>query len=116
MAKRPFENLVKDGGAWYTLSSDSTPQLNRWYSVEMRWVKDSVDGLVELYVDGEVAISATGVNTAALGDVETIRFGLAEAVSCGPTTVNVDCFAVSDTYIGPEDTQIVTVFEDGFEI
>ena len=79
--------------------SASSPSLNQWYSVELRWVGDWTDGLAELWVNDSLVCSIQNKNTAALGDVDQVWFGLTELYSCGPTTVYGDNFKISKTPI-----------------
>ncbi len=94
--------LMRDGTDWARALSSLSPVPGHWYSVELHWVSDSLAGGGELYVDGEVVASVSGKDTAAYGDVNFIRFGLAELYYCGATTVYGDSFVASDGYVGPE--------------
>jgi len=93
---------VRHGTGWVDAYSASRPSLNRWYCVELYWKKDSVNGLSKLWVDGTMVCSVSGKNTAYVGDVNRVDFGLAQLFSCGVTKVYGDCWATSTTYIDPE--------------
>jgi hypothetical protein len=86
--------LIRDGTGWTDAYSSSSPVVGRWYDVELHWKGAAVGGVAELFVDGELACSLTGVNTAAFGGVSQVEFGLPEAYSCSSTTVYADSFAV----------------------
>ena len=92
--------IVRDGTGWITEYSSSSPSLNRWYNIELHWRSGSSSGVGELWVDGQLVASVSGVNTAALGNADTVRFGLAEIYNCGPTTVYGDNLAIATTQIG----------------
>jgi hypothetical protein len=57
--------MVTSGAGLVLSYSASSPALNQWYSVELHLVADSVNGLGELYVNGALVCSISGVNTAA---------------------------------------------------
>ena len=105
--------LIRHGTSWVSVYSTNSPLLNQWYCAELHWKKDAVAGLGELWVDGALACSISGRNTAYYGDANRLDFGLAEIVNCGATTVYGDCANISSSYRGPEPS--TTVFEDGFE-
>jgi hypothetical protein len=82
-------------------SSAMNPSTDRWYCVELHWVKDPLNGYAEMWVDGYPVCSSSGGNTSTVGGVTQVRFGLGEA-KAGSTIVYCDCAIVSSTYIGPE--------------
>jgi hypothetical protein len=94
--------MVRDGTTWVPVYSATSPGLNRWYRVELHWVGSSTAGRAELYVDGVLACSVSGRNTASLGNVNDVRFGLPEIVSCGITRVYCDSCKISRTPTGPD--------------
>jgi hypothetical protein len=94
--------IVRDGTGYVFAYSTVSPNVNQWYSVELHWKADSTAGVGELYVDGQLVCSVTGRNTAALGNADLIRLGLAEVYNCAATTVYADDVVVSQTYIGPD--------------
>jgi len=99
---------IRNGSSTVFAYSVSSPALNQWYCVELRWKKDAVNGLGDLWVNGVKTCSLSGKNTASYGDVTTTRFGLPTPYYCGPTTVYLDCVKVSSAYIDPEP--VVTSF------
>jgi len=92
--------LVRDGSGYVSVSSTSSPSLNRWYSVELHWKEGSSNGLGELFVDGTLVCSISSKNTAYYGEVNRVKFGLSEIYNCAPTQVYGDDCAISSTYIG----------------
>jgi len=96
--------IIRDGTTWVTAYSTTIPSVDLWYSVELHWVEDVTNGYAELYVDGTIAVSISNKNTAAFGNINEVRFGLAEGYNSGSVTIYGDCFEVSKTYIGLEPT------------
>jgi hypothetical protein len=92
--------LMRNGNGWVSAVSTVVPSVGQWYSVELHWKSDAVNGVGELYVNGVVVCSISGVNTAALGSVNVVRFGLAEVYNCGATLVYADSWIVSANPIG----------------
>ncbi|MCW4006012.1 MAG: collagen-like protein [Candidatus Bathyarchaeota archaeon] len=79
--------------------SEASPVVGLWYCVELYWKKGN-PGHAQLYVNGvKVAEINTGDMTA-FGDVNSVYVGLPEAYR--GIDVNIDCVAVADSYIGPE--------------
>jgi len=96
--------LIKSGTTSVVAYSTASPSLNRWYSIELHWKKDSTNGLGELWVDGTRVCAITGKNTAYYGNLSQVRFGLAALYYCGRTTTYGDCIKISSTYNGPENS------------
>jgi hypothetical protein len=69
--------------------------MNRWYDVELYWAEDATNGHGELYVDGALVCSIRNQNTTAFGDINQVRFGLAEIYSSDATTVYTDFCQIS---------------------
>jgi hypothetical protein len=95
-----WELLIMNGTNYLSVYSVSSPALNQWYSVELDWVGDSSNGIGDLYVNGALICSISGINTAALGSANVVRFGLAEVYNCGPTAIYCDDCIISTQYIG----------------
>jgi hypothetical protein len=93
--------MVRNGAGYADAYSDSTPNLNQWYSVELQWAYDSEKGLGELYVDGDLVCSLQNGDTTNFGNVESVPFGLAEAYNCSSTTVYCHDCDISGSYNGP---------------
>jgi hypothetical protein len=91
--------IVHDGTSLVFAYSSSSPNLNVWYSIELHW-KASPSGVGELWVNGQLVASVSGVNTATLGNADSVRFGL-EVYKCDATTVYGDTLTISQTRIGP---------------
>jgi hypothetical protein len=85
-----------------------------WYCIEFYVKIDSSGGIFRMWVDGVLVIERTGLNTATVGNVNSVRTGLVY-VNGVAHSVNIygDCFALLNTYIGPEVK--VAFFDDGFE-
>jgi hypothetical protein len=94
--------IMRSGTGWVDASSSVSPSVGQWYSVELHWRSDAVNGVGELFVDGQLVCSISGVNTAALGSVNTVRLGLADIVNCAATATYADNVVMSSTYVGPE--------------
>ena len=94
--------LVRNGTGWASAYSSIIPSLNRSYSVELHWVKNTTEGYSELWVDGALVMSILKVNTSDFGSVDEVRFGLAELYNCASTVVYADDFVASKAYIGPK--------------
>lgn len=84
--------LIRNGQGWVYAYSASSPALSRWYNIELHWSRDSVNGSAELYVDGQVVTTLSNKNTAGFGGVNSVQFGLAEAVNCADITLCGDAF------------------------
>jgi hypothetical protein len=84
--------LIRNGQGWVSAYSASSPALSRWYSVELHWTRDSVNGSGELYVDGQLVSTLPNKNTAVFGGVNRLQFGLAEAVNCASIMLYGDAF------------------------
>jgi hypothetical protein len=86
--------LIRRGTGWAGALSDVSPVVGRWYDVEVHWLSGVVDGVAELFVDGELVCSVSGVDTSAFGGVSRVEFGLPELVNCGSTVVYADNFTI----------------------
>jgi hypothetical protein len=80
-----------------------TPSTDTWYCIEVGVLVDGSNGEVHGYVDGSHVINQTGLDTDDYGDIQDIKIGSRWLdFTC---TVNIDCVAVADTYIGPESME-----------
>ena len=72
---------------------------NTWYCIEVKYLKDAVNGEYRVYLDGTEVITVTGLDTSArsMGEIK-VGWLYTEALR----TQWVDCVVVADTYIGPE--------------
>ncbi len=97
-----WNSLVRDGQSWVDVSSDvASIQMNRWYCVELHWKKDATQGLMELYIDGQLVAKTSNINTSYFGNADIVNFGL---VSDTNTRTNLiiygDTFKASNSYVG----------------
>jgi len=95
-----WDLLIRAGTGWATAHSSTSPLLNKWYNVQLHWKNSAGSGVGELWVDGTLVCSITGKNTAAYGNADQVRFGLAELYNCGSTSVYCDDCTVSKAKIG----------------
>jgi nitrous oxidase accessory protein NosD len=87
--------VVRHGTGWVNVYSSASPVLNQWYDIQLHWKSDAANGLGELYVNGVLACSSMGKNTANYGSATRVDFGLPELVNCGATEVYGDTCKVS---------------------
>jgi hypothetical protein len=85
-----WELTIRDAAGWTSVYSTSSPTINTWYKLELCWTEDATRGQSELDVDGTRICSIQNQNTTVSGDVNQVRYGLAEVYSSGPTTVYAD--------------------------
>ena len=98
----------RNGSDWVGPIYAMSPAIetNRWYCIELHWKKHAMHGVVETYVDGERILVIENIDTARFGNVSEISFGLTPALGMQKSLdVYGDCFAVSDTYIGPSPAE-----------
>ena len=95
------------------LFASTGPSMNQWYCIEFYTRISTTNGIHRLWINGQFVIEQTGLNTAAEGNVDSVRFGLTY-LNGVTSSVDVygDCFVISDAYIGPETASL---FEDEFE-
>jgi hypothetical protein len=94
-----WQLMIRSGTGYAVSYSASRPSLNTWYSVELHWKEDSISGLGELWVNGVLVCSIKGKNTAAYGDVNKARFGLAELHNWPAAKVCCDSAEIASSYI-----------------
>jgi hypothetical protein len=94
-----WQLLIRDGSSYVSQYSDSIPNTDQWYSLEVYWQK-SINGGAKLWVNGNEEININNKDTNNFGDVTRVRFGVAEAYQIDSTTLYADNFAISDSYIG----------------
>ena len=85
--------LVKNGSEWVSRYSTMSPVVNKWYSVKLAWLEDSLNGHAELFVDDVLTCSIDNIKTATSGQTD-IRFGLPELYNCESTTLYSDSCGV----------------------
>lgn len=94
-----WDLLIRNGTQWIDSYSASSPQLNKWYNVELHWSESSTNGYAQLYLNGVLTCSIQGRNTTAFGGVNKVQAGLAELYNCQATKICFDNFIVSNAYI-----------------
>lgn len=99
---------LRDGTNYVDVFSSSSPVSGRWYCVELHWKKDSTSGLAELWVDGQLVCSSSNRDTAAFGDADLVRMGLAALINSSSTIVYSDCIKLANARIGPEQPRILS--------
>ena len=81
-------------------SSSPAVEINRWYCVELHWKKDSTLGVIEAFVDGERIFLIENVDTARLGNVGQINFGLMLSLQAQKqVSIYGDCFSFSNMLV-----------------
>jgi len=90
------------------------PEENKWYCLELLTCIHSTEGAVKGYINGVEYLSLTGMNTTELGNVATVRFGLANSIDIQHgLVVYCDCASISTSYIGTQIFPPWDVNEDG---
>ncbi|MBN1586434.1 MAG: DUF2341 domain-containing protein [Candidatus Omnitrophica bacterium] len=86
-----------NGGSWNAAGSDSVIEAGRWYCIEARVLRHATAGTVDMWLDGVLVYSATGLATGSTSDHDEIRLRM--------DSVNnqwfIDDLVVSESYIGP---------------
>jgi hypothetical protein len=90
-------NGSDSAGPIYSLSP--AIEMKRWYCVELHWKKHSTLGVLEAFVDGERILLIEDMDTARLGNVSQINFGLMLTLQV-PKRVDIygDYFSFSNVY------------------
>lgn len=96
-----WELLLRNGNGWISAYSDNSPSTQQWYSIELHWLENNNNGGGDLYVNGQQVATIRGINTAALGNVDTVLYGTGEAVNTQHTAIYAGSFAISTEYIDP---------------
>ncbi len=98
---------VNNGGNWELSYSESSPVVNKWYSVELYWKQDAATGESKLWIEQPYEgvqeppfCQLTDLNTAANGGISDIRVGLPTVYYCGKTAVYSDNIKTSSNHIG----------------
>jgi hypothetical protein len=92
----------RDGSSLVWTGYGTTPmiQLNRWYNLQLSWRNDGTQGKVELYIDGTKMYEIANSDTSAYGNVDTVGFGLVNAVDVqNDMIVFVDNVKISTAFI-----------------
>jgi len=116
-----WELTIRDATGWTSAYSTSSLTINRWYKLELYWTEDATNGQSELDIDGTRICSIQNQNTTAFGDVNQVRYGLAEIYGGGPTTVYVDSCQILRTHPwdinqdGKVDLKDMSIFTKAYE-
>ena len=95
-----WQLLIRDGSGYTSKYSESTPNTNQWYCMEVYWLKNTNNGKATLWINGNQVINIENKNTNNYGDVTEVNFGVAEAYQIDTSRIYGDNFAISDQYIG----------------
>lgn len=94
-----FNNLQTATGTY--------PKAKVWCSVELFTKIHSTEGSVKAYINGVEHLAINNINTASLGNIATIRFGLVNSINVqNRVIVYFDCIAISTEYIGPRACKV----------
>ena len=90
------------------------PQPKTWYCLELQVKIHPTEGAVKAYINGIEQITYTNRNTTSLGNVYTVRFGLANSINTQQkVAVYLDSAAISNSYIGPRPFPRWDINQDG---
>ncbi len=90
----------------YYDSGTFTTALDTWYCVEMRCFVNATTGILQGWLDGDLKIDRTNINTGST-QIGRIHVGINNAWAADD--LYIDCVVAADTYIGPESaTQTYT--------
>jgi hypothetical protein len=77
------------------------PQEDQWYCIEFFAKIHNTTGEYRAWINGVERLSITGVNSAVLGSITTVWWGLAFSIDVqNPVGVYGDCAAIAETYVG----------------
>jgi len=94
---------ARDGDTWPgpRFSQQPNVELGRWYSIELSW-KKSVEGSVDVFINGQKMIGLSGIDTSYFGNVDAVEVGITPNVNnLNGLVVYVDDLVISTDYIGP---------------
>jgi len=98
-------SILASTGAMQT-TTEVYPRNNTWYCLELFTRIHATEGAIKAYINGVERLAMTQINTTTDGNVNTIRFGLANSVNIQHrVVVYSDLAAISTSYIGPEEPQ-----------
>jgi hypothetical protein len=86
----------------YSLQSYSwTPEAGVWYDIELGVnIASGSDGYYELYLNGDLVLSRTGIDTSTAGQIDTVRVGVTDAYSSVVLMFYTDSCVIADSYVG----------------
>jgi PKD repeat protein len=82
-----------------------TPETDHWYCTETKVYVHDTNGEIRFYVDEVEVITKTGIAFTDFDYINTIKSGAVWTASAQAHTIWTDTIAISDTYIGPENSQ-----------
>lgn len=103
---------LSDGTTHLDAVSTQVAQLGQWYCIELHVFRDPVNGFIELFVDGQLVVSMTDVDTHIGTGLLHVFAGCTIGGGNTPfaAETHVDAVVVADEYIGPElPPQLVAV-------
>ena len=93
---------IWNGSGHEVIPSSFSASTSKWYSVELHWREGLTSSMVEMWVEGHFACSSGERYTSGSGGVDTVRIGLCETATGGPTIVYTDCVVLNESGIGLE--------------
>lgn len=87
-----------------------TIEANRWYCIEIHWRRDTMQGILETFVNGKKIFGVEALDTDLFGNVTEVHFGLLALGIQQNFVVYGDCFAMSDKRI----SQLGDINRDGW--
>ena len=92
----------RDGYDWVGPFYSASPavKMNCWYRVELYWKKHATHGVLEVTIDNQRIFLIEDIDTASIGNVSQISFGLTAFQVEERLDIYGDCFSFSDMYVG----------------
>lgn len=107
MVRREWTLKLRLISRYPTIQSDTYDydfQVNTWYCIELKFVRDTSAGEYEVYLNGLDVISRKRVDTSGSDNASLIHVG-SDGFTGTIHTTYFDCVKVSNAYIGPETQQ-----------
>jgi len=86
------------GDDWVLSDFEWEPSVDTWYCIEVHWTKDAVSGIVQAWIDDDLKIDHTGVDTDTRGQIEKVYTG--QITSNYAVENHIDSFVVDTSKIG----------------
>lgn len=102
--------MLFNGVNYITKTSNKTAELNKCYWIVLYIKRDSVNGEVKAYVDGELIASLTGQDVRAINEYYLVFAGVESSEAHLPSEVDVDAVIVADQYPQPPTPKIFINF------
>lgn len=90
-------NYATSAGYW---SSKFTLATNTWYSLEFRCTVDNANGILQAWVDDDLKINVTGIDTDIGTDQDVTRVSVGMGWTFEADDIAYDCFVFDDERIG----------------